>query len=148
MRAGGGAGRARLEVRREACACPRACEDLGGPGCAARAGEGRAKGRAWPGPRGSGRLSRAQAPAGARVVRDRACCGAAWRGKPGPGRAAGVGRRGRCPGASLDLWVANFFLWLCFWGFLRPFPGYPGRREVGWSMPGTIWSGLGPSGCS
>lgn len=57
---------------------------------------------------------RAQAPADAPVVRDEARARVAWCGEPGPGRAAGVGRRGRCPRASLDLWVANFFLWLCF----------------------------------
>lgn len=72
------------------------------------------KGRAWPGPRGSGWVSRAQASADALVVRDEALTGAVWFGEPGGGRAAGVGRRGRCPEASLDLWVANLFLWLYF----------------------------------
>lgn len=113
MRAGGDAGTAggpvKLEVRQEAHACPRACEDHGGPGCGARrrrAGRGQGE--------GVGLGLRAQAPADAPAVRDEARIWAARRGEPGPGSAAGGGRRGRCPRGSLDLWVANFFLWLCF----------------------------------
>lgn len=97
------------------------------------------------GAEGFGRLSRARAQEDAPAVTGEARTWAAGAGEPGPGRAAGVGRRGRCSGASLDLREADFCLRLWFQGSLKPIAGCLGDCEVGWNSLVKVWSGIGPS---